>query len=235
MDLPGFGESELPRTQVSITGYAACVDELCDRLGLESVAVVGNSMGGFIAAEMGINYPERLEAIALVAAAGISSTQLRRTPTATAARVTAVIGSYMASQGRGVVTRPRLRHAFMATVMRHPTLIASDLLYEQLRGSGKPGFDPALAALLSYDFRDRLAEITQPTLLVWGQNDMLVPVDDAHEFERLIPDTKRKILLEDTGHVPMLERPSAFNQHLLEFLAGLAENPTAASNTHSAL
>jgi pimeloyl-ACP methyl ester carboxylesterase len=239
MDLPGFGESEMPSGQISITGYAACVDELCEFLGLESVIVVGNSMGGFIAAEMGIRYGRRLEAIALVAAAGISSTQLRRRPTATAARLTAAIGSYTASQGRSVVSRPRLRHALMATVMRHPTLIAPDLLYEQLRGSAKPGFEHALTALLTYDFRHRLPEIAQPTLVVWGQNDMLVPVSDAHEFERLIPNTQRKLILEGTGHVPMLERPTAFNRHLLDFLTSLEQSQTGqsgpVSNTHGTL
>ena len=53
---------------------------------------------------------------------------------------------------------------------------------------------------------------------------MLVPVGDAHEFERLIPNS-RKILMEDTGHVPMLERPATFNNCLLEFLVAPREAP----------
>jgi pimeloyl-ACP methyl ester carboxylesterase len=57
-----------------------------------------------------------------------------------------------------------------------------------------------------------------PVLLVWGKDDNLVPVKDADEFERLIPDA-RKVIFEDTGHVPMLERPSTFNDLVVEFLA----------------
>lgn len=79
---------------------------------------------------------------------------------------------------------------------------------------------PALAldAVLLYDFRDRLEEISCPALLLWGEKDMLVPVADADEFERRIPDA-RKVLLEDTGHAPQLERPTEFNRELFAFLA----------------
>ena len=85
-------------------------------------------------------------------------------------------------------------------------------------------FRDALDALLEYDFRDRLPDIACPTLIVWGKEDMLVPVEDADEFERLIPNA-RKILMDDTGHVPMLERPVKFNDCLIEFLAERREAP----------
>jgi len=73
---------------------------------------------------------------------------------------------------------------------------------------------------MSYSFRDRLPEIELPVLIVWGRNDMLVPVGDAHRFERLIGDNARAVIFEDTGHVPMIERPTRFNRLLSEFLAG---------------
>ena len=92
-------------------------------------------------------------------------------------------------------------------------------MYEQVRGAGKPGFVDAMDALTSYDFRDRLPDIEAPTLIVWGEHDMLVPVEDAHEFERLIPQS-RTVILEDTGHVPMLERPAKFNELLEELIEG---------------
>jgi pimeloyl-ACP methyl ester carboxylesterase len=87
-----------------------------------------------------------------------------------------------------------------------------------VHAAGTPGFRDALDALLDYDFRPRLPEIACPTLIVWGREDMLVPVEDADEFERRIPNA-RKMLMEDTGHVPMLERPVKFNDSLIEFLA----------------
>ena len=56
-----------------------------------------------------------------------------------------------------------------------------------------------------------------PTLIVWGEKDSIIPVKDAQEFERLIPDS-RKVVMTDTGHVAMAERPGAFNDLMMEFL-----------------
>ena len=217
MDLPGFGRSEPPAEDISIQGYAKFVDALCERLDLGPVAVVGNSMGGFIGAELAISFPERVERLVLAAAAGLSVTNLYRRPTVTVARYTSALASLTAARSRELVSRPRLRHAILSAVVRHPTLMRPDLLWEILQGAGKPGYVDALNALMTYDFRDRLPEIGCPTLIVWGREDMLVPVRDADEFERLIPHA-RKVVLEDTGHVPMLERPRAFNRCLAEFL-----------------
>ena len=217
MDLPGFGYSPMPREKISISGYARHVDRLCEQLGLGRCVVVGNSMGGFVTAELCIRHPDRVERACLVAAAGISITNLRRRPVLTAARIVGALGAASAAQSRFMVARPRLRWAFTNFVFRHPSRIAPDLMYEQVRGAGKPGLVDALDALTSYDFRDRLPDIEAPTLIVWGDSDMLVPTDDAHEFERLIPES-RTVILEDTGHVPMLERPTKFNELLDDFV-----------------
>jgi pimeloyl-ACP methyl ester carboxylesterase len=56
-------------------------------------------------------------------------------------------------------------------------------------------------------------------LIVWGRNDHIVPVSGAHEYERLIPDSSL-VIWEDTGHLPMVERPARFNALLDGFLAG---------------
>jgi pimeloyl-ACP methyl ester carboxylesterase len=84
---------------------------------------------------------------------------------------------------------------------------------------------PALDALTSYPIRDRLSDIRVPTLIVWGTHDRLVPLKDASEFERLIPGS-RKVIFNDTGHMPMLERPGRFNRLLEDFLA---ERPSPAA------
>jgi pimeloyl-ACP methyl ester carboxylesterase len=218
LDLPGFSGSEMPAEKISISGYAQTVVDLCRAAGVdEPMAVIGNSMGGFIAAELGINHDGFGERIALVSAAGISSTHLRRRPVLTAARISAAVTNVVIARSESFVRRPGLRHLMLAYVFRHPSLIAPDLAYHSMGGAGGPGFLAALDALTDYDFRDRLPELEAPTLLVWGREDNLVPVEDADEFERLIPNA-RKVILEDTGHVPMLERPQTFNDLLVEFL-----------------
>src|SRR3954452_11880763 len=69
-DLPGFGGSDDPREKISIPGYGRLVDTLLDRLEVGPAVLVGNSMGGFIAAEVAIQYPARVRQLVLVSAAG---------------------------------------------------------------------------------------------------------------------------------------------------------------------
>jgi len=209
----------MPLDRISIPGYGRFVEKFCERLGLEQVVVVGNSMGGFVGAELAIQRPARVERLVLVSAAGLSITNIRRRPIQTWGRAAAAFGAYGAAHLRPMIVRPRLRHAALGYVVRHPTRLRADLAWEIMSGAGRPGFVDALNALLDYDFRDRLGDIRAPTFIVWGQEDMLVPVEDASEFERLIPNS-RKVIFEDTGHVPMLERPQTFNALLMEFLAG---------------
>ena len=216
LDLPGFGESELPRERVSISGYARCLETVLAALQTGPVELVGNSMGGFISAELAITEPARVHSLTLVDAAGISTTDLMRGPTMTTMRLI-VAQSQWASGQNAMLRRPRLRHLAFRAIMRHPTRLALDLVAHQAGGPGMPGFLLAMDALLSYDFRDRLPEIACPVLIVHGAEDMLVPKSDAHEFHRLIAGARLEILA-DTGHVPMLERPPTFNALLADFL-----------------
>src|SRR5437588_683276 len=105
-----------------------------------------------------------------------------------------------ADRSDAVARRRRLRRALLAFVAAHPERLPAPLAAEQIRGSGKPGFVDAVDALTSYPIRERLSKIACPTLIVWGDRDRLVPVRDADEFERLIPDS-RKVILQDTGNV----------------------------------
>ena len=98
-----------------------------------------------------------------------------------------------------------LRHLALGYVFRHPTRIAPDLAYQVMVGTGKPGFLDALDALTDYDFRDRLDHVKVPVLLVWGSEDNLVPVKDADEFERLIPNA-RKVVFEHADFRPHLRQ-----------------------------
>jgi pimeloyl-ACP methyl ester carboxylesterase len=221
-DLPGFGASEMPAEQVSISGYARWLDALYDALGIDSSAVVGNSMGGFIGAELAIAFPARVERLVLVSAAGLTVEHQRHDRTLAVLRTLdrrlAAYAGWLGTRSETLARRPRARRMIFGLVAHRPDLLPGPLVAEQIRGSGKPGFVPALDALTNYPIRDRLPEIACPTLIVWGTKDWLVPVRDADEFARLIPNA-RKVVWAQTGHMAMLERPSAFNALLAAFLA----------------
>ncbi len=221
VDLPGFGESPLPGAAISVSGYARLVAELLDTLGVPRATIVGNSMGGFVGCEIAIRYPALVERLVLVAAAGLSLRHMRherrRGPRARAENLL-FFGLGRLARHSGVVVRSRrLRRALLLLIAAHPERLSGPLILEQAHGAGKPGFDDALEAMTAYPIRDRLGEIRCPTLVVWGEEDRLVPVRDAAEFAWLIPDA-RELLYPDTGHMVMLERPARFNADLRAFI-----------------
>jgi pimeloyl-ACP methyl ester carboxylesterase len=221
VDLPGFGESEMPAEEISISGYADAIDALMTELGIDSAQVIGNSMGGFIGAELAIQHPARVERLVLVAAAGLSIESIRTERTQglrhRAENVAFFSLGHLASRSHQVALRPRLRAALLLLVAAHPAQLPGPLAAEQVKGSGKPGFSDALEAMCRYPLRDRLEKIGCPTLIIWGDKDRLVPLKDASIFEKLIPDS-RKVVYEDTGHVSMMERPARFNEDVRAFL-----------------
>jgi pimeloyl-ACP methyl ester carboxylesterase len=80
------------------------------------------------------------------------------------------------------------------------------------------GFADAIRAIGGYDTRHRLPEIEIPTMVVWGLDDYIVPIEAAIGYHSLI-DGSRLEIFERTGHVPQMERPARFNRLLDEFLA----------------
>jgi pimeloyl-ACP methyl ester carboxylesterase len=240
VDLPGFGQSEMPAEEISISGYADAIDELMDKLDIETARIVGNSMGGFIGAELAIQHPERVERLVLVAAAGLSIESIRTERTTglrhRAENIVFFTLGHIASRSATVALRPRLRAALLMTVAAHPAKLPGPLAAQQVLGSGKPGFSDALEAMCRYPLRDRLEKIACPTLIVWGEKDILVPVKDAAIFEELIPDS-RKIIYKDTGHVSMMERPERFNSDVKAFLdeAPGEQQPTPPAEQASAV
>jgi pimeloyl-ACP methyl ester carboxylesterase len=219
-DLPGFGESEMPAGDISIPGFARAADGVCEQLGVENPVVIGNSMGGFVGAELALSFPTRVDKLVLVSAAGLSTEYVKAEPVLATARAWAALITKLGSQSDAILRRPRGRRLALQAVVRYPEKLSFALATEIARGAGSPGFNPAFRALLSYSFRDKLDRITVPTLIVWGRNDILVPVDDAEKFEHLIGENAHSVIFEDTGHLAMMERPRRFNELLAGFLAG---------------
>jgi pimeloyl-ACP methyl ester carboxylesterase len=219
-DLPGFGESELPRGELSIRAFAKTADAVCDQLGIESPVVIGNSMGGFVGAELALLFPTRVAKLVLVSAAGLSTEYVKREPVLAVARAWAALTTRAGAQVDTVIRRPRLRRAALQAVVRYPERLSVPLTTELVRGAGSPGFNAAFRELLSYSFRDKLERIEVPVLIVWGRNDILVPVEDAEMFEHLIGENAHSVIFDDTGHLAMMERPGRFNELVAGFLAG---------------
>jgi pimeloyl-ACP methyl ester carboxylesterase len=218
-DLPGFGTSPMPPWDISISAYGRLLHAFAKALGIGDCIVVGNSMGGFVASEAAIAEPGRFEKLVLVSAAGISHARMRREPAEMAGRfAVATSPLVLRVQERGLL-RPRIRYWAFRMIFHRPQWIRPELLWEFFTGgAGKPGFLPALTTLVGYDILDRLEEVDVPTLIVWGRNDRLVPAVDAEGYARRLRNA-RTVIFDETGHVPMAERPVRFNRLLERFLS----------------
>lgn len=219
LDLPGFGDSPMPSWPIDMPAYGRLVHDFCEKLGIERVAaLVGNSMGGFVATEAVIDDPDRFERLVLVSAAGISFAEVQGRRPEAAVRMFEAVAPMLVGERRAWLTRPRGRRVAFGNVFHYPDRISPELLAEQMAPSvGAPGFGEAIRAIGGYDTRHRLPEIEIPTLIVWGLNDRLVPVEAALGYHRLIP-SSRVELFERTGHVPQMERPHRFNALLEDFV-----------------
>src|SRR5688500_2169693 len=95
VDLPGFGQSPMPREKITIKGYGEWLDKLFEKSDIDAAAVVGNSMGGFISAEAALAVPHRVERLVLVAAAGLSIEKQRNDGLLRVLEVTENVSQFM--------------------------------------------------------------------------------------------------------------------------------------------
>jgi pimeloyl-ACP methyl ester carboxylesterase len=220
LDLPGFGASPMPTWEIDIPAYGRLLHDFCEKLGVDGGAtLVGNSMGGFVAAEAATAAPGRFDRLVLVSPAGIINTWNPEERATAIAFAWKTFGPIFAGHSKEVIRRPHLRQVAFGQFVRYPNRLRADLLWEQVVGGAVcPGFTDALRATIRYDMRERLGEIEIPTLIVWGFDDRVIPVRAALSYHRRIPDSRLEIF-ERTGHVPQLERPERFNSLLEEFLS----------------
>jgi pimeloyl-ACP methyl ester carboxylesterase len=216
-DLPGFGASErLPQTNC-IALQVRCLRTLLDDLGIERIALVGHSMGGWISLAFASAYPERVERLVVVDAAG-----LRFDPDMTLER--ALLPATVDD------VRLLIRANFQRP-MRLPAFVLRDLL-RVARRDAVPR-EELLRRLVYGDehLDDRLGSIMAPTLVVWGAADPLTPLALGERIVASVPGA-RLVVFDDCAHSPNVEQPDRFNTLLRDFLrlpAAVADHPRLAA------
>ena len=219
VDLPGFGASPMPPWGISMPAYGRFLHDFCERVGFGSGAVIGSSLGGFVASELAITEPDRVERLVLASAAGVTWAQARREPAAVLGRLAAAAAPLAFRYRMEGLRRHRLRQAAYRGMVDNPRKLRPELLFEITEPAlHAPGFYDAVTTLVGYDIRHRLVEIEVPTLVVWGRNDRVVPSPAAGLYKKLIGDNAELVVFDRCGHLPMLERPVRFNRLIDQFL-----------------
>lgn len=224
VDLPGFGKSEMPSDGATIPGAATALLALLDQLEIESAVFAGSSMGGAICVEAALDAPERVERLVLVSATGLAdgyivfSRAFLSNPLVERSNSLLLRESKLPQRTAAhIAARPRLRKLALGWTTKYPEKLSGAICVELLRGGGCPGGASATASLAAHDYRAQMPEIECPTLIVWGENDLVVAPDCAKRYAERIPNS-RLVVFEDTGHLPMIERPGRFLAELESFL-----------------
>jgi pimeloyl-ACP methyl ester carboxylesterase len=223
-DLPGFGSSSKPsRGDYNARWFAGIMLGLMDELEIPGAHLVGNSMGGRIAIEVGLTAPERVGALALLCPAvawirrglhpivrilrpefGLLPHAFRRSLVASQLwsafhdqdAIDPAIADLMVDEFRRIYHSAGARFAFLAS--------ARNIYLESPFGSG--GFYP------------RLSSLQPPALFVWGSHDSLVPPTFGRHVRRWLPDAEQ-VTLDGCGHIPQVERGEEASELLLRFFS----------------
>ena len=200
---PGFGGTEIPSWLDRVSDLANFYLDFLERLELRDVHLVGLSLGGWIAADLAVRNASRLASLTLVAAAGI---HVPGVPP---------LDPFMSNDEqsiRDLFHDQKLADEAIARLLRPETediRLTNRLVVARL--SWRPRFhDPLLEKWLH--------RIRLPTLIIWGENDRLFPLEYAHAYQRLIPGAA-VVVLAQCGHLPEIEKADEFVAAVADFCA----------------
>lgn len=220
VDLVGAGRSDKPPATYSLTYLAQFVKDFMDALSIEGACLVGNSLGGGVALQFALNFPQKVEKLVLVNSLGLGKEITFTLRLATLPFVGKLFSP----------TRSGTALALKQTVY-DPKLIYDEWVELYYQIATLPGAWQATLAIINTNINlfgvrtevykaivDRLATITAPTLVFWGQQDRLLPVAHAAVATKGLPSARLHIF-DPCGHWPQFERSEEFNTLVLEFLS----------------
>ena len=220
IDLPGFGDSEKPiGASYDARFFARAVIDLLDALQLGRVHLIGNSLGGRVALEVGLRYPDRIDRLALLCP---SLAWRRERPWAPLLRLTRPELGLVPLAPRPVV-EAIMRRLFPSADEGWSAAGVDEFLRAYLTPAGRAAFYAAARQIYLEEpygeggFWQRLRGLQADALFVWGRRDRLVPAAFARHVTEALPGARHVEL--DCGHVPQVERPGQTHDALGEFLA----------------
>ena len=220
LDLPGYGDSGMAdHLDYDPESGARFLADFTAELGIDRFSVVGNSAGGLIAGVTALKYPDRVDKVVLVAAAGLG----RRLSWPLRIISVPVLGELIYKPHRFSKT------AIVKRIFFRPPAILDDILPEMLRVRCLPHAPQVMLRSVrsgvnllglrrEHNILHRLRDHPTPVLAVWGEDDLVIPPVKAEDVKRALPHATIHVLPE-CGHWPQMEKPEQFNRILTKFLS----------------
>lgn len=205
-DQIGFGKSDKPFLKYRVGTYADFLDKFMSELKIEKASLIGNSLGGWVGGLMAVKYPNRVEKLLLVDAAGLTPATIDFD------RV------YQLNNSTRDEIRANLKLIFANPVFHNEALVDQFMMQRVMTNDGNTINSIIESIKRKEDFLDsELGKIKKPTLIIWGRQDGLLPLSDGEKFNKGIAGSELAVF-ENCGHVPQFEKAAEFNQKVLEFL-----------------
>jgi pimeloyl-ACP methyl ester carboxylesterase len=196
IDLPGFGQSQIPSRSMTVGDYANIVAEFIKKLELKNVIIVGHSFGGRVGIKLASEHPELISKLVLVDSAGFPMPAGKKSLMKIAAKIVKPIFKPRAMQG--------LRRKI------YQAIGAEDYL-------ATPELQKTFVNITGEDLTEDMKRIQAPTLIIYGQNDKDTPPQYGELMRCLIHNSKF-IILNSAGHFSFLDRPEGFAEALKNFI-----------------
>lgn len=212
-DLPGFGDnSKDPHADYGMAAQTTRIRGLIEALGLQRVHIGGNSMGGFIALQFALSYPDQVMTLALLNNAGVQGTNKSELELAVERGENPLTVATAEEFDRLLEFVMHRRIPLPAVIRRMicDNAIANQSFWDTI-------FLTLRDEMQSRPLNDELHRVKAPTLVIWGRHDRVIDVSCCDILKSRIPDC-HCVIFEDVGHVPMLERPAEAAAAHLEHL-----------------
>lgn len=231
LDLPGHGLTSAPADYVaSNQASAELIEMFADALGLDQFAIAGNSMGGDVAWRYTLAHPERVDALILVDSAGwpASAEEQQSEPIAFQLLRNPIARPIIRDLDNTAIVRDGLQQAFANPALADDAMITRYVDFSRAPGhrsillelqTDRAAREPATAELLD--------GIDRPTLIIWGDQDHLIPASNAERFHNAIANSQ-VLMLEGVGHLPQEEAADASAMAVREFLYQIYEGSALA-------
>jgi pimeloyl-ACP methyl ester carboxylesterase len=220
LDLPGFGlTGPSPLHDYSEANDLATLTHFVDKLGVSSFSVIGHSMGGKMAWGLAAAKPDRVKALVLMAPDGFAQAKDIGTKPYAMPSIMGVIKFSLPK----ILVRKSIEPAFYDASALSDRLV--DRYFDMLRAPGVRAAILERANQTIYtDPVPRLKQITAPTLLVWGEQDQMIPSSNAQSYAEVLANSKT-VLLPKLGHLAQEEQPEIALGHVVEFLNSTLKRP----------
>ncbi len=205
-DIVGFGYSDKPTVEYNMNFFVDFVSEFLRTINVNRTHIMGSSFGGLVAAELALKFESVVNKLVLVSPAGSMKTS------------TKTLDEYILAALYPTIENAKRAFFDMAY---DPQTVTEDTIKDFVNRMKLPNAKYAFMSTLLgirniQDLVHRLTGIISPTLLVWGEDDRMIPSSYADEY-REIPDSKL-IVIPNSGHTPFTETPRSFANTVLDFL-----------------